>query len=101
MGKTKNPIVTDATVIHPQGWSNMAMVHFNLEGEENNFGINFYNDNKQGIMYMYPALYRYADAPHDTKEISEQVLAILERKGESLYDSVGPWGRSIADPYGI
>ncbi|MHA2853402.1 hypothetical protein ACXZ7E_05425 [Paenibacillus lautus] len=99
--KKLKAIVTSATVVSKQGWSNMAMVEFTLQGEKSTYGINFYNyglggqSDRLGIMYMFPSLYKYAEAPHDSEDISNQVLNILSEKGESLRDTVGPWGQVI------
>lgn len=60
----------------------MAMIDFKLQGEEMKFGISFYNEPTSGnaVMYMYTPLYRYANEPHDCKNIAEQVIHILNKK---------------------
>ncbi|WP_311079758.1 hypothetical protein [Paenibacillus polymyxa] len=97
----KKATVVDAKVVIPQGFSNTAMVDFNLEGEKETFAINFYDDNRRGIMYMYPQLYQYADSPHDSEDISKQILELFKAKGESLYEDVGPWGNMARKERGL
>lgn len=78
--------VTDAKVLTKLGgFTNMAMVDFWIEGEERKFGINFFDKDSQGVVYLAHELQKRGikDA-YDTKEISKQVLEVLKEKGETL-----------------
>ncbi|MCK0470862.1 hypothetical protein [Halalkalibacter sp. APA_J-10(15)] len=78
--------VVDASVTSKRGaFTNMAMVDFKIEGEEQTFGINFYNQEIQGVVYLFPELKaRGIKDPGDTEQLSKDVLAVLEAKGESI-----------------
>jgi len=78
--------VIDATVTTQRGgFTNMASVEFKIEGEEKTFHMNFYNQELQGVVYLFSELKaRGIKEPHDTEQLSKDILAVLEAKGESL-----------------
>jgi hypothetical protein len=78
--------VTDAWVIVKKGANtNMAMVGFKIEGLDKEFGINFYDNNPLGTVYLFKELKdRGIKNPSDTEQLSKDVLAVLEAKGESM-----------------
>lgn len=78
--------VTDAWVISKKGaHSNMSMVGFKIEGLDKEFGINFYDNNPLGAVYLFKELKdRGIKNPSDTEQLSKNVLAVLEAKGESI-----------------
>jgi hypothetical protein len=78
--------VTDAWVINKKGSrTNMAMIGFKIEGLEKEFGINFYEGNPLGAVYLFKELKdRGIKNPSDTEQLSKDVIAVLESKGESM-----------------
>ncbi|MEC0167494.1 hypothetical protein [Paenibacillus graminis] len=95
--KTK-PVVTDAKVVCPISWSNMAIVDFTLEGEAEMFGMRFYTYDGQevsALVYFHPYLNKYIDSDNDTGELMPQIMKILESKGESLFEAGGHWGKPL------
>jgi hypothetical protein len=78
--------VTDAWVIVKKGANtNMAMIGFKIEGLDKEFGINFYDNNPIGAVYLFKELKdRGIKNPSDTVQLSKDVLAVLEAKGESM-----------------
>ncbi len=92
------PVVTDAKVVCPISWSNMAIVDFTLEGETETFGMRFYTYDGQevsALVYFHPYLNKYIDSDNDTGELMPQIMKILEGKGESLFEPGGHWGKPL------
>lgn len=88
--KLTNIKVTDATVKTKRGgFTNRATVDFKIEGSDKTFSIMFYNEETQGVAYILPELRNLGITnPRDTEQLSEDVLAVLEAKGESIDEDV-------------
>lgn len=92
------PVVTEAKVVCPIGWSNSATVDFNLEGETETFCMRFYKyvgQELSSLVYFHPYLSKYIDTPDDTGKLMPQIIKLLESRGDSLFEAVGPWGKPL------